>query len=107
MNIKIKNLTVSDFPGIDEAKFNEWKALQIKSDLESRIATLLLFTIYCGLSWVIFNFRRWTDLLVFVILMTAAYGFYLARSKRLRQLRKGLKISDRLWAKKKGRAFTG
>jgi hypothetical protein len=24
----VKNLTASDFPGIDEAKFNEWKALQ-------------------------------------------------------------------------------
>ena len=26
MNAKIGDLTASDFPGIDEAKFNEWKA---------------------------------------------------------------------------------
>ena len=35
--MNIKELTASDFPGIDEAKFNEWKALKIKKNRERRI----------------------------------------------------------------------
>ncbi len=35
--MNIKGFTASDFPGIDEAKFNEWKALKIKRNREQRI----------------------------------------------------------------------
>lgn len=102
-----KDLTVSDFPGIDEAKFIEWKALQIPLDRESRIVTSMAIIVWFFLVALIPGVSKWMDLVIFIISLAVAYGFYLARSKRLRQLRKELKISDRLWARKKGRAFTG
>jgi Flp pilus assembly protein TadB len=105
VNIKTKNLTVSDFPGIDEAKFNEWKALQIKLDRESRIVWLIMLTIWFISTFLITG--RYSSSISFLVLAIAVYGIYFVRTKRLRQLRKELKISDRLWAKKKGRAFTG
>ncbi len=30
--MKIMELNASDFPGIDEAKFNEWKELKLKKN---------------------------------------------------------------------------
>lgn len=108
MNIKIKDLTVSDFPGIDEEKFNEWKALKIKRNREQRI----VFYIGVGILLILLILSLLTAkpifLLIFLILLIIddVYVIYRRRYKHLRQLGKELKVSERLRAKKKGRAFT-
>ncbi len=108
MNVKIGDLTASDFPGIDEAKFNEWKALKIKKNRERRI----VFYIGIGISLILIILSVLTGkaffLLIFLILFCDdIYVFYRRRYRHLRQLDKELKMSDRLRAKKKGQAFTG
>jgi ABC-type tungstate transport system permease subunit len=101
--LDIKKLTASDFPGIDEAKFNEWKALKIKRNREHQI----IWYIAIGIGFISGLLIAGRYLLIaLVIFSIAEYGFYLVRSKHLRQLGKELKMSDRIWAKKKGRAFT-
>lgn len=113
MNVKIGDLTASDFPGIDEAKFNEWKALKIKKNREQRI----VFYIGVGILLILLILSLLTanpiflliflilfiidDVLIFLILI------YRRRYKHLRQLGKELKMSGRLRAKKKGQAFSG
>ena len=104
MNIKIKNLTASDFPGIDEAKFNEWKALQIKTNREQRIVSYTAIGIW--FIWTILTTKPIYPFICMIIFIIVGYGFYRVKDKRLRQLGRELKMSDRLWAKKKGRAFT-
>ena len=113
MNIKIKDLAVSDFPGIDEAKFNEWKALKIKRKRVLRI----VFYIGAGISLILLILSLLTAnpelpliFLIFVIIDDWAALIYLSyrkRYRRLRQLGKELKMSARLRAKKRGQAFTG
>ena len=103
----IKKLTASDFPGIDEPKFNEWKALKIKKNREQRI----VFYIGVGILLILLILSVLTGkpffLLIFLILLfDDVYVIYRRRYRHLRQLGKELKMSDRLRAKKKGIAFT-
>ena len=112
-NWDLKKLTASDFPGIDEAKFNEWKALKIKRNREQRIVFYIgvgIFLILLILSLLTANPEL---LLVFLILViiddwaVLIYLYYRKRYRHLCQLGKELKMSARLRAKKKGQAFTG
>jgi cobalamin biosynthesis protein CobD/CbiB len=110
--MNVKNLTASDFPGIDEAKFNEWKALKIKRNREQRI----VFYIGAGILLILLILSLLTAnpklLLIFLILFIIddwaglIFLSYRRRYKHLRQIGKELKMSDRLRAKKQGRAFT-
>ena len=111
--MNVKNLTAFDFPGIDEAKFNEWKALKIKRNREQRIVFYIgvgILPILLILSLLTANPRL---LLIFLILFIiddwAGLMFisYRRKYRHLRQLGKELKMSDRLRAKKDGRAFAG
>jgi cbb3-type cytochrome oxidase subunit 3 len=107
MNIKIKDLTASDFPGIDEAKFNEWKALKIKRNREQRIVFYIGVGILLILSLLSLLTAKPIFLLIFLIFfIDDVYVIYRRRYRHLRQLGKELKMSDRLRAKKKGQAFT-
>jgi Flp pilus assembly protein TadB len=104
--VKIKNLTASDFPGIDEAKFNEWKARHIKLNREHIIFSVILLAIWF-ISTLLIPGRVYASvsLLIWAIVV---YGFDLARGgNRVRQLKKELKMSERMLAKKKGRVFNG
>jgi Flp pilus assembly protein TadB len=109
MNVKIGDLTASDFPGIDEAKFNEWKALKIKRNREQRVVFYIGVGILLILSVVSVLTAKPIFLLIFLILFIIddVYVIYRRRYKHLHQLGKELKMSDRLRAKKKGQAFTG
>jgi len=108
-----KKLTASDFPGIDEPKFNEWKALKIKRNREQRI----VFYIGVGILLILLILSVLTAkpifLLIFLILFIIddwaglIFLSYRRRYKHLRQLGKELKMSQRLRAKKKGKEFTG
>jgi Flp pilus assembly protein TadB len=104
----IKGLTASDFTGIDEAKFNEWKALKIKKNREQRIVFYIGAGILLILSVVSVLTAKPVFLLIFLILFVIddVYVIYRRRYKHLRQLGKELKMSERLRAKKEGRAFT-
>jgi uncharacterized membrane protein len=104
--MNIKKLTASDFPGIDEAKFNEWKALSIKVNREYYIGAFVFLAIIAILGLLVPRFESYITITTLVCFL-ALIGFYTTRSKRVRQLDKELKISERLKAKKKGRAFTG
>jgi len=107
--MNVKDFTASDFPGIDEAKFNEWKALKIKRNREQRIVfyigvgTLLILLILSLLT------AKPIFLLIFLIVLIYddIIVFYSRRYRHLRQLVKELKMSARLRAKKKGKEFTG
>jgi hypothetical protein len=102
--LNIKNLTGADFPGIDYAKFNEWKALKLRSDREQRIVSYIAIGIWL-IGSLLFTESKYPSIFI-ITFMIVGYGVYRAKTKRLRQLGKELKMSDRLWAKKKGRVFT-
>jgi len=110
--MNIKELTASDFPGIDEAKFNEWKALKIKRNREQRIVFYIGVGILLILLILSLLTAKPTFLLIFLIFLIIddwAVLIYIScrrRYKHLRQLGKELKMSDRLRAKKEGRIFT-
>ena len=106
--MNINKLTASDFPGIDEAKFNEWKALKIKRSREQTIVFYIGVGILLILSLLSLLIAKPIFLLIFLILFIIddIYVIYRRRYKHLRQLGKELKMSDRLRAKKEGRAFT-
>ena len=109
MNAKIGDLTASDFPGIDEAKFNEWKALKIKKNRERRIVFYIGVGILLILSVVSVLTAKPIFLLIFLILLIIddLTIFCRRRYRHLRQLGEELKMSARLRAKKKGQAFAG
>jgi Flp pilus assembly protein TadB len=106
--VNIEELRASDFPGIDEAKFNEWKGLKIKRNREQRI----VFFWGVGILFILLILSLLTAkpifLLIFLILLIIddVYVIYRRRYKHLRQLGKELKMSERLTARKKGLAFT-
>lgn len=102
--MKIKNLTAADFPSIDDAKFNEWKALQVKDNREQRIVSYIAIGIW--FIWTLLTTKFIYPLIYIIIFIIVGYAFYRVKNKHLRQLGKELKMSDRMWAKKKGRVFT-
>lgn len=108
MSVKIGDLRASDFPGIDEAKFNEWKALRIKRNRERRIVFYVGVGILLILGVVSVLTAKPLFLLIFLIFLVYddIYVVYSRRYRHLRQLGRELKMSARLKAKKKGRAFT-
>jgi len=111
--MNVKSITASDFPGVDEVMFDEWKALKIKRNREQRI----FFYIGVGILLILLILSLLTAnpklllifLIVFIIDDWAGLIFlsYRRRYKHLRQLGKELKMSERLRAKKKGQAFSG
>ncbi len=109
MNVKIGDLIASDFPGIDEAKFNEWKALKIKKSRERRIVFYIGAGLLLILGIVSIVTAKPIFLLVFLILFVIddLVFFYRRRYRHLRRLGEELKMPARLRAKKKGEAFTG
>ena len=112
MNVKIADVSASDFPGIDEAKFNEWRTLKIKKNRERRIVFYIGAGIFLILSVVSVLTAKPIFLLVFLILLMfedliVLFVFYRRKYRHLRQLGEELKMSARLRAKKKGQAFAG
>jgi len=89
----IKKLSSSDFPGIDEAKFSEWKSLRIKADRDVNIA----FVLGCiaGILSPLIDPDR-LGLVVLGVFVIAEIGLYRATHRRLRRLARELKMSDRL-----------
>lgn len=109
MRIKIRDLKASDFPGIDEAKFNEWKALKLKKDRERKIIFNVGVGILVILSVVSVLTAKPAFLLIFLILFIIEdlIVLYSLRYRHLRQLGEELEMSARLRAKKNGQAFSG
>ncbi len=115
--MKAKDLTISDFPGIDVAKFNEWKALGLRNGRRARIAAWASLPIAFVLR-LIARSREWTWqgwdvdwLQVYLILCIAffvfGYGAYFDITTRSwRRLNKELKMPARLKAKRKGKPFS-
>jgi len=108
MDVKIGDLTASDLPGIDEAKFDEWKALKIKRNREQRTVLYIGAGIMLILSVLsVLTAKPYFLLIFLVLLIDDLFVFYRRRYRRLRQLGEELKMSDRLRAKRKGLTFTG
>ena len=108
MNVKMGDLSASDFHGLDEAKFNEWKALKIRKSHEQRIVLYIGAGILLILSVVsVLTAKPYFLLIFLVLLLDDLFVFYRRRYRRLRQLGEELKMSDRLRAKRKGLTFTG
>jgi Flp pilus assembly protein TadB len=111
MNAKIGDLAASDFPGIDAAKFNEWKALKIRRDRERRIVLYAGLGIFLILSVLSVLTAKPIFLWVFLVLIFLVFEdlifMYRRRYRHLRRLGEELQMSARLRAKKKGEAFSG
>lgn len=107
MSIQIGDLSASDFPGIDEARFLEWKALKIKKNREQKIAIYITAGTLLILSVVSVLTAKPIFLLIFLILLIGddIYIVHHRRYRRLRQLGKELRMSARLKAKKRDQAF--
>ncbi len=110
MNVKIGDLAASDFPGIDAAKFDEWKALKIKKNRDWRIAFYVGVGILLILSIVSVLIAKSIFLLIFLIFLDTdalliLFLFYRKRYRHLRRLGDELKMSERLRARRKGQAF--
>lgn len=115
--MNINNLSVSDFPGIDEAKFNEWKALGLRNKRRARIAAWASLPLALILN-LIAKSREWTwqgwdvdwlqvYLILVIVVFVFGYGAYFdITTRRWRRLNKELKMPVRLRAKKRGQAFT-
>ena len=108
MDHKIGELMASDFPGIDEAKFNEWKALKIRRSRERRIVFYIGVGILLVLGVVSILTAKPVFLLAFLILLIFddLIVFHRRRYRHLRQLGEELKITARLRAKKKGQTYS-
>jgi Flp pilus assembly protein TadB len=108
MDLKIGDLMASDFLGIDEAKFNEWKALKIKRNRERRIVFYIGVGILLVLGVVSILTAKPVFLLVFLILLICddLIVFHRRRYRHLRHLGEELKITARLRAKKKGQTYS-
>jgi hypothetical protein len=109
--MNIKELEASDFPGIDATKFDEWKALRIKTNRELNLAWCLMLTFlivsrFIHLSESLFSTLIKIAWLAFLPIAVVILVSYLMKSKRMNQLDKEIKINARLKARKKGVAFT-
>lgn len=116
--MKIDELSASDFPGIDGAKFNEWKALRLKNKRRAWIAggaslpiALILRLIARSKEW---TWQGWEVdwLQVYLLLCIAVFVFgngayFDITTRSWRRLNKELKMNARLRAKKRGELFTG
>jgi hypothetical protein len=116
--MKIDELSASGFPGIDEAKFGEWKALKLKDIKRQKIIGYISYPIGFAIvliaksnlwAWQRRGDADWTVAAFFLLLiyMLIIAVFENIATKRLQQLGKELKMSARLKAKKKGLPFTG
>jgi len=109
MNVRIEDLIASEFPGIDAAKFNEWKALKIKKNREQRILfiwagiLLILSVVSIRIAKLVFT----SIFLILFIIGDLIFVFYRRRYRHLRHLGEELKMSARLRAKKRGEVFVG
>ncbi len=112
--MKIMELNASDFPGIDVAKFNDWKALKIKKNRERRIVFYIGIGILLILGIASILIAKPIFMLIIPILFIIENVYFIffhrrrgRRNSHLRQLGEELKMSARLRAKKKGQSFTG
>jgi hypothetical protein len=98
--MRIQDLVASDFPGIDQKKFDEWKALQIRANRAPWIglATMVGVGIVSvpliggGIGWLL-------PLIAYFAAMSPA----VARGKRLRELTRELGMREKLKAKRRGK----
>lgn len=101
----LKKLTSSDFPGIDEARFNEWKALHLKGLREKTIAVGIIVASF------IISALLFTDELNYLLgptcILLAVYVFFFVRGKRKRQLFRELDLKRRLDARTLGKEYKG
>jgi hypothetical protein len=105
--MNVEKLTASDFPGIDEAKFNEWKTLRLKDWRKKSIMVSLTFVVGFVLAKIMKPAGSFLIIMIPWVLIQV-FGVYQEKAaKRMRQLGKELKMSARLRAKKRGLVFGG
>ena len=100
--MNIKDLAASDFPGIDPAKFEEWKTLQIKANRVPPIGTAILFGVGVITVPLIGGAIGWGLPAIAYLAFTISQVVQL---KNLRALNRELKMGERLKAKRKGLTF--
>jgi hypothetical protein len=117
--MKIDELSASDFPGIDEVKFGEYKALKLKDKRRKKFIgnyisppigfVLVLIAKSNVWAWQKRGDVDWTmALFILFSIYVVVISVYLdIATKPLQRLSKELKMSARLKAKKKGILFAG
>ena len=97
--------TASRFPGIDEAKFEEWKKFEGQFHHWHGIRSSVIWTVI--VIWFFFKPPSWPPwIFSMVVFVTVEFGFSAIGKKRLFQLREELKMFERIRAMKKGKPFT-
>jgi len=95
----IKRLSSSDLPGIDKARFNEWKSLRIKADRDVNIAV----AVWCAAGVLSPLIKpSGLGLAALAAFAIAEIGLYRATHGRLRRLAGELRMSERLKALERG-----
>lgn len=100
MNVRIEDLTPYDFPGIDEAKFNEWKSLRLRTNREYWIGAGIFIVLLIMTSSLRpeFTIGVWVLFLIFARVNTF-------RTSRMGQLGRELDMKKRLKARKLGQEY--
>ena len=97
--MRLQDLSASDFPGIDQAKFEEWKSLQMRAN---RLPWLGL-AIMVGVA--VFSIPLIGGGIGWMLPVVAYFAFMLpnvSRGNRLRHLTSELGMKERLKAKRQG-----
>lgn len=103
--MNIKELKASDFPGIDEAKFEEWKAIQLKANRDIWVALAVMVggfligvpLIGGGIGYMV------PVVAYFAYMLPKAFG---EQARRRRELVRELDMNRRLSAKQRGREYS-
>lgn len=109
-NMNIDELSASVFPGIDEAKFNEWKTLRIKQRRQYRLAASLLAPVVLVPRFFVLTESLVSTLIRIAIVLPIPVALMvllsaLRKSKHINQIDKEIRITELLRAKKKGESF--
>jgi hypothetical protein len=100
MNVRIEDLTAYDFPGIDEAKFNEWKALRLRTNREYWIGACIFIALMVITSS--FGAEFTMGVLVLFLVFARVNTF---RTSRMGELGRELDMKRRLRAKRLGQEY--
>jgi hypothetical protein len=108
---KIKDMTADDFPGIDQAKFEKWKAGKINENLFHMIGIIIFFVLIIIQSFIfgtIGYVHPYSALILFISMLVVFWPNITGKIRRLKKLAKELNMDERqAELAEKERSFTG
>jgi accessory gene regulator protein AgrB len=99
--LKLKNLSASDFPGVDEAKFKEWKRLKMK--FNNNPIPIVWIALLVAQVFV----KNLALFILFAIITAATIVYAIVGSQRYRKLGRELDMGRRVRALARGKEYKG